>query len=133
MTRSGTDTPCILVVEDDENLHALIVKVARKSGCEAVSAYSGEQALAVLRDPGQQINWLLTDIRLGGAIDGWVVGSEFSLTHPLKPIIFMSGAEEDSASRTAVNSIFLKKPVDVNDLLATFRKLTSQPSQGAEP
>jgi hypothetical protein len=40
----------------------------------------------------------------------------------------MSGAEEDSASRRAVNSIFLKKPVDVNDLLGTFRRLTGQPS-----
>ena len=119
-------TPRILVVEDDENLHSLIVKVVRKSDCEAVSAYSGEAALQILRDPAQQIDWLLTDIRLGGAVDGWVVGSEFSLAHPLKPIIFMSGAEEDSAARTAVNSIFLKKPVDVHELLGTFRKLTGQ-------
>jgi DNA-binding NtrC family response regulator len=128
MARSVTDTPRILVIENDENLHGLIIKVVRKSGCEAVSAYSGEQALAILRDSSQQIDWLLTDIRLGGPVDGWVVGSEFSLTHPLKPIIFMSGAEEDSTSRTAVSSIFLKKPVDVNALLQTFRKLTGEPA-----
>lgn len=133
MKHSQINSPRILVVEDDENLHALIIKVARKSGCETISGYSGEQALAILRDPGQQIDWLLTDIRLGGAINGWIVGSEFSLVHPLKPVIFMSGAEEDSASRTAINSIFLKKPIDVNDLLGTFRKLTSQVAQSPEP
>jgi hypothetical protein len=29
MARSVTDTPRILVVEDDENLHGLIIKVGR--------------------------------------------------------------------------------------------------------
>jgi CheY-like chemotaxis protein len=129
MEPSESNTPRILVVEDDENLHALIVKVVRKSGCKAASAYSGEQALTILRDPREQIDWLLTDIRLSGAIDGWVVGSEFNLAHPLKPIIYMSGVEEDSRSRTAVNSIFLRKPVDVHELLMTFRHLTGHVAQ----
>src|SRR5687767_11596629 len=102
MKHLETKTPRILVVEDDENLHSLIVRVVRRSGCDAVSAYSGEQALLLLREPGEHIDWLLTDIRLSGAIDGWVVGSEFSLAHPLRPVIYMSGVEEDSHSRTAV-------------------------------
>ena len=125
MKRSQPSTPRILVVEDDENLHALIVNIVRRSGCEAVSAYSGEQALAILRSPAEHIDWLLTDIRLGGAIDGWVVGSEFSLRHPLRPIIYMSGVERDSQSRAVANSIFLQKPVDVHHLLTTFRELTA--------
>jgi DNA-binding NtrC family response regulator len=125
MQHSETKPPRVLIVEDDENLHALIVKVVRRSGCETVSAYSGEQALLILRNPGEHIDWLLTDIRLSGAIDGWVVGSEFSLAHPLRPAIYMSGVEKDSLSRTAVNSIFLQKPVDVHQLLETFRRLTA--------
>jgi DNA-binding response OmpR family regulator len=120
-----TATPRILVVEDDDNLHALIVKVVRRAGYDAVSAFSGEEALVILRDPGQRVDWLLTDIRLGGAVDGWVVGSEFSLANPLRPIIFMSGAEEDSQARTATNSIFLRKPVDPHELITTFRGLTA--------
>jgi CheY-like chemotaxis protein len=123
MTGSSV-SPRVLVVEDDENLHALIVKVVRKSGCEAVSAYSGEQALSILRDPGDQIDWLLTDIRLGDAVNGWVVGSEFRLAHPERPVIYMSGVEQDSRSRTARNSIFLRKPVDVHDLIGIFKRLT---------
>ena len=125
MTAPQSTIPRILVVEDDENLRGLIVRIVGKSGCEAVSAHSGEQALSMLRDPAEHIDWLLTDIRLGGAVDGWVVGSEFSLTHPLRPIIYMSGVENDSQSRAAVNSIFLQKPVDVHLLLNTFRELTA--------
>ena len=125
MTGRQPKIPRILVVEDDENLRDLIIRIVRKSGCEAASAHSGEQALCMLRDPAEHIDWLLTDIRLSGAVDGWVVGSEFSLTHPLRPIIYMSGTEHDSKSRAAANSIFLQKPVDVHHLLNTFRELTA--------
>ncbi|HEX2727677.1 MAG TPA: response regulator [Beijerinckiaceae bacterium] len=125
MMAPQSSVPRILVVEDDANLHDLIVRVVQKSGCEAVSAHSGEQALSILRDPAEHVDWLLTDIRLSGAVDGWVVGSEFSLTHPLRPIIYMSGVERDSQSRAAVNSIFLQKPVDVHHLLRTFQELTA--------
>ncbi|HEY7383870.1 MAG TPA: response regulator [Beijerinckiaceae bacterium] len=125
MNNTLSVTPRILVVEDDDNLHALIVKVVRRAGYDAVSAYSGEEALVILRDPGQRVDWLLTDIRLGGAVDGWVVGSEFSLANPLRPIIFMSGVEEDSQARAASNSIFLRKPVDPHELVRTFKSLTA--------
>jgi two-component system, OmpR family, response regulator len=119
-----SDAPArILVVEDDAILHDLIVNVVRRSGHQAVSAYNGEDALRILRDPDQRIDWLLTDIRLPGVIDGWVVGSEFTLTHPRQPVIYMSEVVQDSASRRAANSIFLPKPVDVSDLVATFTRL----------
>jgi DNA-binding response OmpR family regulator len=88
-----------------------------------VSAYNGEDALRILRDPDQHIDWLLTDIRLPGVIDGWVVGSEFTLTRPRQPVIYMSEVVQDSASRRAANSIFLPKPFDVRELIATFSRL----------
>ena len=115
--------PRILVVEDDQNLNAFLAKVVQRSGCTPVSAYTGEDALSILRNHGAPIDWLLTDIKLPGAIDGWVVGSEFALTHPTRPVIYMSSVEEDSASRRSSNSIFLTKPVDANDLVTTFRRL----------
>src|SRR4051794_19508219 len=111
MDRSGAPAR-ILVVEDDVVLHDLIVNIVRRSGHTPVSAYNGEDALKILRDPDQHIDWLLTDIRLPGVIDGWVVGSEFTLTRPRQPVIYMSEVVQDSASRQAANSIFLPKPFD---------------------
>ena len=32
---------------------------------------AGEEALSILRDRQQEIDWLFTDIRLPGVIDGW--------------------------------------------------------------
>jgi CheY-like chemotaxis protein len=103
----------------------MVVKVVRRSGYEALSAHDGEQALALLQEWDGRIDWLLTDIRLPGPVDGWVVSSEFSLKHPLRPVIYVSGVEEDSSSRRVAGSVFLKKPVQVPELMATFQNLSA--------
>ena len=110
----------LLIVEDDRDLNECFARTARDQGCEVVSAYTGEEALELLRET--QIDWLLTDIRLPGQIDGWTVGGEFSLSHPLRPVIYVSGVERDSHRKVA-GSIFLFKPVEASDLIAMFQRL----------
>jgi two-component system, OmpR family, response regulator len=112
--------PRLLIVEDDRDLSDFLGKVARAEGCEVLSAYTGEDALGVLRS--EQVDWLLTDIRLPGLVDGWIVGSEFSMSHPLRPVIYISGTEPDS-SRRPNGSLFLFKPVEASDLIGLFRRL----------
>jgi DNA-binding response OmpR family regulator len=124
MSSSTPKLPRVLIVEDDIVQSDLLTKVARRSGCEAVCAYRGEQALSILREAGDEIDAVLTDIRLPGIVDGWVVGAEFTLHHPLRPVIYISGIEEDSGFRRSVGSVFLQKPVNVADLSARFRELT---------
>ena len=113
----------LLIVEDDRDLHELFARIARREGYEVVSAWTGEEALSIFRS-GQRIDWLLTDVRLPGVINGWIVGSEFSLTHPLRPVIYISGVENDSECRSAA-SIFLQKPVMIHDLITTFQRMSA--------
>src|SRR4051812_36368461 len=105
-------TPRLLIVEDDRDLSEFLGKVAREHGCGVLSAYTGEDALEILRS--EQVDWLLTDIRLPGLVDGWIVGSEFTMTHPLRPVIYISGTEPDSSHRPN-GSLFLFKPVEASD------------------
>jgi DNA-binding response OmpR family regulator len=116
---------CLLVVEDDAALQTLVARIAGRQGFEVVSAYTGEHALSRLRASKGEIDWVLADIRLPGLINGWVVGSEFSLTHPLRPVIYMSG-EEDDDWRRPVGSLFLRKPVDIYELLSSFQQMSIQ-------
>lgn len=121
MHTDGSPRTRLLIVEDDRDLNELLARTARARGCDVISAYTGEEALEVLRGP-EGIDWLLADIRLPGQIDGWTVASEFSLSHPLRPVIYISGAERD-ASRKVAGSIFLFKPVEASDLIALFERL----------
>jgi CheY-like chemotaxis protein len=121
-----------MLVEDDPDLHELYARVARRQGYDVLSAYSGEQALSLLRARHHETDWLLTDIRLPGAIDGWVVGSEFSLTYPLRPVIYMSALEPDSFRRTAI-SLFLQKPVMISDLITTFQRMSAEIGTAHQP
>jgi CheY-like chemotaxis protein len=123
MNRSERRVACILVVEDDPVHHKLIVDVIRSSGHTSVSAFTGEEALQILREQGDAVDSLITDIRLPGDIDGWLVGSEFALGRPLRPVVYISGVEGDLQTRRASNSIFLNKPLDVKALVAALQRL----------
>ena len=83
-----------LIVEDDLIMHELLVKVTRRAGHEPVSAYTGEQALSILRHGTEEVDWLLTDICLPGSIDGWVVGSEFTLKDPMRPVLYILASKK---------------------------------------
>jgi two-component system, OmpR family, response regulator len=114
----------ILVVEDDALIRELFRKALRRAGYEVLTAETGEKALSVLREWGERIDWLFTDIRLTGPVNGWMVGSEFSLNHPLRPVVYGSGYEPDP-SRQVANSIFLRKPVNLGELVTAFKRLSA--------
>lgn len=122
---NGGDARRILVVEDDVVLRDMLVKGLQKSGYDVLSAETGERALTLLREWGERIHWLFVDIRLPGVIDGWVVGSEFTLNHPLRPVIYASAYAPDFARQVA-GSVFMRKPVRVKEIVATFKELTSR-------
>jgi DNA-binding NtrC family response regulator len=121
------DTPTIrriLIVEDDARLRNMLFHGLRRAGYEVLTAETGEAALMLLREWGERIDWLFTDIRLPGVIDGWVVGSEFTLNHPLRPVIYTSGFAPDF-SRLIAGAVFMPKPVRLQDVLAAFERLTA--------
>jgi two-component system, OmpR family, response regulator len=132
MATSEHPSARLLIVEDDPIMHELLVRVTRRAGHEPVSACTGEQALSILRLGTEEVDWLLTDIRLPGSIDGWAVGSEFTLKDPMRPVIYVSGIEEDcSRRRSSMASIFLRKPVNVVDLVSSFRRFSSCAEHGS--
>jgi len=107
----------VLVVEDEWLLRMELADELLLAGWRVREAASGEEALALLgREPG--IDFLITDIRLGGAADGWDVADAFRAGHPDGAVIYVS-ANPDLAARRARGSVFLGKPVEIRALLAT--------------
>ena len=94
----------------------MVTYIFQEAGLRVCSASSGEAALTILRDTTNIIDWLFTDVNLPGFISGWIVASEYRLTHPFRPIIYAS----TSANRPCLitqGSIFVEKPFDPHEIL----------------
>lgn len=112
----------VLVVEDNYLLLEMLTGVCEREGAQVVAASSGEAALAVIRQRGAQIDWLLTDINLPGLIDGWTVADAYRTVNPDRPVIYASTAERiDHLSLP--RSLFLRKPFRMHDVVAIARMM----------
>jgi len=121
----------ILVVEDDAITRSIVVRYFERAGLQVHAAESGEEALAILRTHGRAIDWLFTDIRLSGAISGWIVGAEFNLNHPLRPVIYAT-ASAPSGLAQAAGSVFIRKPYVPQDVFRVFEDLERRATATAQ-
>lgn len=111
----------VLVVEDEWLLRMELVDELAAAGWQIREAGTGEEALLVLeRDAG--IDFLVTDIRLGGKVDGWGVAERFRELHPGGPVVYVS-ANPDLTRRRVAGSVFLGKPVMMQAVLETCDRL----------
>jgi CheY-like chemotaxis protein len=120
MTTQRAQYRC-LVVEDEWLLRMHLVDELSDAGWRTLEAATGEEALAIIDREGA-IDFLITDIRLPGAADGWGVADRFRGAHPAAPVIYVS-ANPDLLTRRAPGSLFFGKPVDMTVLLEACDRL----------
>ncbi len=126
MDRQGSG----LVVEDEWLLRLELAEELTAAGWAVREAASGEEALRLIADlqnKGEAVEFLVTDIRLGGAVNGWDVAEACRKLWPALPVIYVSANPIDERRRV-VGSAFLGKPVSVDMLTSLCRQLTSQAS-----
>lgn len=82
--------PRVLLVDDDPDLIDLYSVQLMSLGYEVASATSGREAVELLRSD-IPFALLLTDVGLGGGMDGQATADEARKLRPALPIIFMSG------------------------------------------
>ena len=110
-----------LIVEDEWLLRMELADALAAAGWGVLEAGSGEAAVdAIAR--GAHMDFLVTDIRLPGPLDGWAVADVFRARHPESAVIYLS-ANPDLAARRAARSLFLGKPCDMAALLAACDRL----------
>jgi DNA-binding response OmpR family regulator len=112
----------ILLVDDDSNVHLLVVPILSKAGYVAVSAKTGEQALLLaLKD---RPDLIVLDVIMPG-IKGRDLCKKMKTYDVLKdiPIIFLTvkDSEDDIKAELESGAIaHLTKPVNPSDLLKTI-------------
>jgi two-component system, OmpR family, response regulator len=99
----------VLVVEDEALVRSQIASEFRRAGWDVLEAGTGERAIALLDEHGDQIDVIFTDINLGGCVTGWDVADAFRATYPRKRIVYASGNSVDPR-RVLSDTQFLRKP-----------------------
>ena len=114
-----------LVVEDEWLLRLELAEELATAGWQVREAGSGEEALQLMdqiKSEGGPIDFLITDIRLGGPANGWDVAEACRKIWPGIPVIYVS-ATPVVEKRRVEGSAFLSKPVEVEHLIAACRRL----------
>lgn len=113
----GADTS-ILVVEDEEQVRTLVVRLLEKRGYQVLEAENGRRALEVAGPRINHISLVITDIvmpEMGGA----PLVAEMRARNPDLRFLCMTGySKEEVLSGDGLDgAAFIEKPFTPNDLL----------------
>jgi two-component system, response regulator PdtaR len=112
--------PIVLVCEDDCLVRMQIVDYLIDHGCTVMEAGSGEDAVAFINGPDQQLDVLFTDIRLGGTLNGWDVAEIFRDRFPNLRVVYASGHTDQR--RDVAETEFFAKPYRLDDILEACKR-----------
>src|SRR5947209_2882895 len=108
----------ILVVDDEETVRAICVRMLSLLGYEVVTAGNGDEALKVIEQ--QSFDLLITDYRMPGGFNGLEIGQAMKDRFPETKIILMTAFP---ALDTAVETLrlgasdYLVKPFEQSELI----------------
>lgn len=117
----------VLVVDDEDAVRLLIVRIIEAAGHRATQAASAEEAQLAAKASGARFDLILTDVVLGAA-DGLTVLDVLRKLHPKASVIVMSGyspTPERVAELERQGAEFLPKPFGAVQLMAAIDRARS--------
>jgi PAS domain S-box-containing protein len=120
----------ILVVEDDEPVRTLAVRLLRQLGYVVIEATAGEQALDVLRGEST-VDLLFTDIVMPGGLTGSQLAVAARALRPALRVLYTSGYTENVDLHLVTDAELLSKPYRQADLAAAIRRALDTPQRDA--
>ena len=117
----------ILIVEDDETISKLMYEFLSRSGYQAITTDSAEEAEKILKE--EEIHIILTDIKLPGT-DGMTFTKNVKKNYNLDVIIATGYSSEyfyeDAINNGASDLIF--KPIRLNELMLRINRVIRERS-----
>jgi len=124
----------IILVVDDERDHADgIAEALEKSGVKTIAVYNGKDALEILRDT--RVDVVVTDLRLGGDIDGLAILEEAAKrSGPTEVILITAYATIDTCKEAIKRGAYdyLVKPIDIDQLRTLVAQAGQRVSKAAQ-
>jgi PAS domain S-box-containing protein len=132
-TLRGTET--ILLVEDEEQVRAIVVSILRRHGYRILPAQHAGEALLVCENHQGTIDLLLTDVVMP-QMSGPALAKRLAATRPEMRVLCMSGYTDDSIVRHGVletGVAFLQKPITPACLTRKVREVLDEGSAATKP
>jgi len=108
----------VILVVDDERDHADgMAEALAKLDASAIAVYSGEDAIDIIQ--GKRVDVVITDLKLGGDIDGLEVLEEARKANRQTQVILVTAYATIETCKQAIKAgayDYLVKPVDINQL-----------------
>jgi signal transduction histidine kinase/ActR/RegA family two-component response regulator len=120
---AATGTGTVLLVEDDQEVRWMVLRMLRERGYHTLTADNGLDALDLMREHGDKIDLLLTDVAMPG-MSGPEVARSIRAIRPI-PVLFMSGYAEKlsrAADRGDYPAEFLAKPFTPDALVTAVQR-----------
>jgi len=121
MAERGTET--ILLVEDDDQVRALLRAVLRRLGYTVIETPNAGEALLVCEQEKQDIDLMITDVVMP-RMTGPQLAERVATLRPKMKTLFMSGYTDNDAVREAVSRgdiAFLPKPITPDTIARKVR------------
>ncbi len=128
---SLSESPLVLLVEDDATVRELVTRVLRQEGYAVLKARHSTEALIFSGEFSGVIHLLLTDLCLTPHISGRKLAEFIRLSRPGIPVLYMSGLVEDGGVSEEVlrgEAGFLPKPFGPEALLRSVHLATHRPA-----
>jgi two-component system cell cycle sensor histidine kinase/response regulator CckA len=121
------NSPTILLVDDEQSVRSIVVKILRRAKYNVLEAENGEAALRISETHPDKIDLLISDMYMPG-----LRGPEVALAlAPMRPglrVLFMSGyADQDSRAGVPAGANFLNKPFSGQELAAKVEEVLKGP------
>ncbi len=124
LSERGSET--ILLVEDEEEVRAVLHQILVSRGYRVLQAGSGEEALVISRLHRGAVHLLLTDVTMP-EMKGPELAQRLRSERPSTPVVFMSGYNDELLSNGGPESpLCLQKPFSPKTLGETVRTILDQ-------
>ncbi|PQJ29385.1 sigma-54-dependent transcriptional regulator [Rubritalea profundi] len=110
----------LIIADDDSTIRNLLSIKATQHGFRPATVSNGQEVLEMMKD---HVDVVLLDLHMP-KMDGFHCLQELSKSHPLVPIIILSGENDASSAMKAVKlgaHDYITKPFDLNLLFTTLR------------
>ena len=127
-----TDSPSLLIVDDDRVLRERLAKAFRDRGYDVRTAADYDQAVELAADDAPEL--AVIDLRMPGR-SGLELVQHFKNLDPATKIVVLTGYGSIATAIEAVRlgaTYYLPKPADVDDILTAFARGEAPPLEPPE-